>query len=483
MKSSLFYILLLTSLVTNAQTTPYQAFEVDSAAEPRGGVVFFNTFVQATLRKPVPAQAAGTGGHIVVEGVVEPNGRVSNVKALQSLRPDLDREAVRVFSLFNAWKPAKKNGQTVRQRVTMPIVFQPNTPFTYVNGNWITYFNADSKVVADSAQAKYKQAAPIDINGVPTGDVVVYELKSKGWKESFRMPLIRRKNSTNATQAVNYTVGVQNYKQDWAGEFFIVDEAGTVLEQSFYRDGKRVGTEMRFHPNGAIAEKSDEGDDAIDIMNWYSDGQIRQIRSVPKFNSSMPNRPQQVTSLWDSQGNPLVKDGNGRAIYETTVTSRVDTAKQTQLVEKGRYENGFKQDIWMGHYADGSYFYEEQYDKGICQSGKAWSAGRDTVRYQAVEQQPEFKGGMQALGQFLAQNLRYPVDAQRSRTQGRVFISFVINTNGSVDDVQVLKGIGYGADEEATRVVKATNGRWKPGIQRGEKVRVKYNLPINFTLQ
>lgn len=483
MKYSLFCFLLLSSLITNGQTTPYQIFEVDSAAEPRGGIVFFNTFAQSTLRKPVPAQAEGVGGRIVVEGVVEPDGRISNVRALQSIRPDMDREAVRVFSLFNAWKPAKKNGQIVRQRVTMPITFQPNTPFAYVNGSWITYFDADSKVVADSSRAKFKQVAPIGVNGVPMGDVVVYELKGKGWKESFRMPLIRRKNNTNATQAVNYTVGVQNYKRDWAGEFFIVDETGTVLEQSFYRDGKRVGTEMAFHPNGAIAERSDEGDDARNITTWYSDGQIRQVRSVPAFNPSMPNRPEQVIGFWDSQGNPTVKDGNGQAIYETTATSRTDSAKQTQLVEKGRYENGLKQGIWTGRYADGSYSYEEQYNKGVCTGGKAVKAGADTVRYGDLGAPPEFAGGMKGLGQFLSQNLRYPIEAQRAGVQGRVFVSFVVCTDGSLCDYEVLKGVNNDVDQEAVRVVKAMNGRWKPGIQRGEKVRVKYNLPINFTLQ
>ena len=105
------------------------------------------------------------------------------------------------------------------------------------------------------------------------------------------------------------------------------------------------------------------------------------------------------------------------------------------------------------------------------------------MRYVVREPPPEFAGGMQGMGQFLAQTLRYPVDAQRARAQGKVFISFVVCTDGTLCDYAVVRGAHPDLDQEALRVVKAMSGRWKPGIQRGQKVRVKYNLPVNFTLQ
>ncbi|QKZ15608.1 energy transducer TonB [Spirosoma sp. KUDC1026] len=89
---------------------------------------------------------------------------------------------------------------------------------------------------------------------------------------------------------------------------------------------------------------------------------------------------------------------------------------------------------------------------------------------------------MEGLGQFLSSNLRYPASAQRERIQGRVFVSFVVCEDGSLCDYEVLKGIHPDVDEEALRVTKIMNGHWKPGIQRGKKVKVKYNLPINFSL-
>ena len=99
-----------------------------------------------------------------------------------------------------------------------------------------------------------------------------------------------------------------------------------------------------------------------------------------------------------------------------------------------------------------------------------------------VEQQPQYPGGMEALRQFLSNNLSYPRQATSAGVSGRVFVSFVVNTDGSLTDVQVLKGIGFGCDEEAMRVVQKMP-RWRPGKQSGRAVRVKYNLPISFTLE
>jgi periplasmic protein TonB len=107
---------------------------------------------------------------------------------------------------------------------------------------------------------------------------------------------------------------------------------------------------------------------------------------------------------------------------------------------------------------------------------------KDDEIFTVVEQQPEFPGGMSKLGAYLGKNIQYPSAAQRANVAGRVFVSFVVNTDGSIQDVQVLKGLGFGTDEEAQRVVKGMP-KWRPGKQSGRPVRVKYNLPISFTLE
>jgi protein TonB len=99
-----------------------------------------------------------------------------------------------------------------------------------------------------------------------------------------------------------------------------------------------------------------------------------------------------------------------------------------------------------------------------------------------VEEMPEFPGGTQKLADYLAKNIKYPQMARESGIQGRVFISFVVETDGSVSNVNVMRSLGGGCDEEAVRVVKSMP-KWKPGKQRGKPVRVSYILPVNFKLQ
>lgn len=102
--------------------------------------------------------------------------------------------------------------------------------------------------------------------------------------------------------------------------------------------------------------------------------------------------------------------------------------------------------------------------------------------FMVVESMPEFPGGEPALYRFLAENIKYPQMAKESGIQGRVFVTFVVEKDGSVTDVRVLRGIGGGCDEEAIRVVR-NMPKWAPGKQRGKSVRVQYNLPVKFTLQ
>jgi protein TonB len=102
--------------------------------------------------------------------------------------------------------------------------------------------------------------------------------------------------------------------------------------------------------------------------------------------------------------------------------------------------------------------------------------------FTVVEQPPEFPGGEEKLFEYLQKNIKYPAMAKESGIQGTVYVTFVVETDGSITDVKVLRGQGGGLDQEATRVVKNMPA-WKPGKQNGRGVRVQFNLPIKFTLR
>ena len=101
--------------------------------------------------------------------------------------------------------------------------------------------------------------------------------------------------------------------------------------------------------------------------------------------------------------------------------------------------------------------------------------------YQIVDEMPQYPGGEKAMMEYVAKNVKYPQEAKDKEIQGRVFVSFVIEKDGSVNEVKVLRSIGGGCDEEAVRVVSSMP-KWKPGIKDGKPVRVSYMMPLNFKL-
>jgi protein TonB len=98
-----------------------------------------------------------------------------------------------------------------------------------------------------------------------------------------------------------------------------------------------------------------------------------------------------------------------------------------------------------------------------------------------AEQQPEFNGGMEAFSKFLQKNLKYPSTAARAGVEGKVFVEFTVGTDGAIQGAKVVKGIGFGCDEEALRVITLMPN-WNPGKQSGRPVRVRFTLPISFQL-
>jgi TonB family protein len=116
----------------------------------------------------------------------------------------------------------------------------------------------------------------------------------------------------------------------------------------------------------------------------------------------------------------------------------------------------------------------ESVNEGPRYEGKLYDLGN-------VELAPEYQGGQKALNKFLGSRLRYPVRARENKVQGKVYIGFIVEKNGSLSDFKVVRGIGGGCDEEAIRVLKLSP-IWKPAYANGKPVRTSYTLPITFQL-
>lgn len=142
--------------------------------------------------------------------------------------------------------------------------------------------------------------------------------------------------------------------------------------------------------------------------------------------------------------------------------------KSTSLNEDRRFNISFKLLGYNDSYID------QKTEKGLNDSAK-WE-GRI---YEVVEQMPSFPGGQGALMQYLARNIKYPVTAKEDGVQGRVVVSFVVERDGSITDVQVVRSVDPTLDHEVQRVVRSMP-KWIPGKQKGQAVRVRYNIPVSF---
>lgn len=99
----------------------------------------------------------------------------------------------------------------------------------------------------------------------------------------------------------------------------------------------------------------------------------------------------------------------------------------------------------------------------------------------SVSVQPAFPGGMTAFYQYLAKNIKYPASAQKNNTQGKVFVTFIVEESGALTDVSIVRGLSKETNAEALRVIKESP-KWNPGKVKNKTVRVKYNIAVNFLL-
>nr|WP_295926146.1 M56 family metallopeptidase [uncultured Dyadobacter sp.] len=111
---------------------------------------------------------------------------------------------------------------------------------------------------------------------------------------------------------------------------------------------------------------------------------------------------------------------------------------------------------------------------------KAKKGGKEPI-FAVVEEAPEYPGGNEEMFKFLGRNIKYPTPASKANVEGKVFVNFIVTSTGDIEDVKILKGIGFGCDEEAIRVISKFP-KWTPGKQDGKAVSVKFTVPINFML-
>jgi TonB family protein len=246
--------------------------------------------------------------------------------------------------------------------------------------------------------------------------------------------------------------------------------------RSFYQDGYEKGPYTLYHENGKVQEKGfyKEGQKVGYITRWTENGTVKQTLQYFYMEVRKPAKQDsfKIINYWDESGSQLIKDGIGYC------KCYLDAGG---LLEEGKVVGGYKDSVWQATFADTLVAYDE-YSAGKFLKGESVYKG-SRIKYDQKFVMPEFKGGMSGMLTFLKQTIRYPSEAKRNGTQGRVFVRFVIDANGNVSDLEVVKGVSDALDRESIRVVKASNKKWIPAKSRGIPVKSTFVLPVYFKLE
>lgn len=256
--------------------------------------------------------------------------------------------------------------------------------------------------------------------------------------------------------------------------------SGKLKEKSVRQAHMLNGPYVAYFENGRVKEEGlyQKGYPVGNFMSWYPGGTPQQtVRYVEK--SSGSTRPQipAMINYWDSLGSALVTDGNG--FCKCYSTDMILPGSTEFIREDGKVINGSKDSVWSGFKND-TLVFKENYRMGNFLEGTFYDKKQE-VHYHRIEEQPEYEGGINEMMNFLIRTMHYPREDRKHGNAGRVFVGFIVETDGSISEVKVIKGVSQSIDREASRVVNAMP-KWKPGKYRGMKVRVRFVLPINFKL-
>lgn len=324
---------------------------------------------------------------------------------------------------------------------------------------------------------------------------------------------------------------IDTVKNAFIGEVNDFTKGGQLIMNGNYQQGIKNGKFTFYYPSGQI-ESQGEFKNNIRVGTWnyfYPDGKPHRII---KFTGN----DFFVTSLFDSENQILVKDGTGKWVY---TYEWYGTPKS--LTVEGNLVKGKMDGVWECSYQDGGLIYKETFKAGKFKNGfltnpdgskkeeykvefrnkflphfkfeateqflyrsginrghypffsfllkiykpikfnESDSLDPEKKIFLVVEQPPEPEGGYGEANKFIVSNLKYPVSARQAAIEGTVYISFVVEKDGKINEAEIIKGVSGDLDQEALRVIRMLPN-WKPGMQLGKPVRVRFVYPIKFKL-
>lgn len=232
--------------------------------------------------------------------------------------------------------------------------------------------------------------------------------------------------------------------------------------------GLPIGEEINYYENGNKEKIVNyiNGRPTGKTVCFYENGNIKEEAEYTS-NYNETGKSYKLNQYWDENKNHLIVDGNG--IYSC--------GNNKDYTETGKYKDGFKDGIFEGKDFKKNTSYIEKYENGKFISGTKTFADKTKTEYMEMEKRPFPKKGMQDFYSFIGKNFSYTKESIKNNIKGKIYLQFVIDQDGEIVEPTIIKGLGYGLDQEAIRVL-LKYGKWIPGEQRGEKVRCSFSIPL-----
>lgn len=257
------------------------------------------------------------------------------------------------------------------------------------------------------------------------------------------------------------------------------DKTPRLVAKSWNRDNMQFeGQAQWFYANGKKQELCNfhEARKKGDAYEYYPNGKLYAHKKYLGDDEKVAGNNVLFLDCRDSTGAALTTNGEGHyKIYGNNFAF---------VYEEGQVKNGLRDGEWKGDNGDKDHHitFTESYDNGTLKTGSANHIYENkTYTYTSRDVMPQFTGGLAAFGTYLSQNIHYPGASRFNRVQGKVIVSFVVLTDGKLDDFKIMRSPDMLMSKEAVRVLSESPA-WVPGYQFGKAVKVSYTVPISFTM-
>jgi len=458
-----------------------------------GGMQAQMTFLANNIVYPEIAKEQGIQGTVFVNFIAEKDGRLTHIKILRGVSTEIDQEVIRVVKKMPRWEAGTNKGEKVRVRLNMPVKF---------------LLQADVEPSEETIKEDEIFILVEDNASFPGGD----DTLRKYLKDHIQYPEMAKKNGIEGRVYLKFVVekdgSITNIKVLRGIGSGCDEEAVRVVSnmpkwnpgkqrRKVVRQAFNIPVKFSFEADVKSSEESNKDNNEDEIFKIVenqpsfpggADAEFKYFKENVKYPElAKKNDIEGIIYVWfvvekdGSITNVKIQREIGGGCDEEALRVIKNMPKWNPGTQKGAPVRVrlFKVIQFSDSSKTEDVFEGVEYDD-IEEELPPTNSKEDEI-FVFVEYNASFPGGVDARMKYLRENITYPKLAKESGIQGTVYLKFVVEKDGSITNVKVLRGIGGGCDEEAMRVVK-NMPKWNPAKQRGKPVRVQFNMPIKFVL-